>query len=167
MLKAVQINLHHSKAASASLVRQLSDEDLDVALIQEPWVNNSAVLGLGTSGKLLYNAGGDRPRAGIVFRKTVKFLPIPYLCTDDLVAAYVEIPGKQGKKMVVCSAYLPGDLPDPVPQLAALVEYCEDQRTDLLLGCDANSHHTSWGSTDINLRGELLNDFFLSRNLKS
>ena len=34
-----------------------------------------------------------------------------------------------------------------------------------ILGCDANSHHTIWRSTDTNERGELLLDYILGTNL--
>jgi hypothetical protein len=37
-MKFVQINLHHSKAATAVLCRKHSLGKADIALIQEPWV---------------------------------------------------------------------------------------------------------------------------------
>jgi hypothetical protein len=36
--KFVQINLHHSKAAMATLCQQLAEGMADIALIQEPWI---------------------------------------------------------------------------------------------------------------------------------
>jgi len=36
---------------------------------------------------------------------------------------------------------------------------------ELILGGDANSHHTQWGSTNTNERGELLYDCLLQSNL--
>jgi hypothetical protein len=36
--KFVQINLHHSKGATAALRQQLTEGKADVALIQEPWI---------------------------------------------------------------------------------------------------------------------------------
>ncbi|XP_033251326.1 uncharacterized protein LOC117190356 [Drosophila miranda] len=43
----------------------------------------------------------------------------------------------------------------------------DSERTDkdLLIGCDANAHHTQWGSTDTNVRGESLFSFILNSNL--
>lgn len=165
MQRTIQINLHHAKAATAAFAKKWSEVGYSMALIQEPWISDNAVLGLGSLGKLLYNAGGTKPRACIVFNKNTQFLPIPYLCTDDLVAAYVVLPGAQNRKIIACSAYMPGEEADPTLQIGGLVDYCEDQEVDLLLGCDCNSHHTSWGSTNINPRGEFLHDFLLSRNL--
>lgn len=37
-----------------------------------------------------------------------------------------------------------------------LVQGCEEFKCTLILGYDSNTHHTMWGSTDINERGVLL-----------
>lgn len=165
MIKAIQGNLHHAKAASAILCKKFAEEDLDVALIQEPWIKLNTVMGLNTAGKLLYSTSGTRPRTCIIFRKNIKFLPIPGLCTDDLVAAYIAFPGEVESKLIVCSAYLPGESNNPAVQLAPLIEYCEEQKAQLIVGCDSNAHHTTWGSTNTNHRGEMLYDFLLTNNL--
>jgi hypothetical protein len=38
------------------------------------------------------------------------------------------------------------------------------RKIELLLGCDANSHHEVWGSTDINSRERPL-DFFMGTEM--
>jgi hypothetical protein len=40
-IKYFQINLKHSKAATAALCRQLAEGKIDVALIHEPWLYNT------------------------------------------------------------------------------------------------------------------------------
>ena len=47
-----------------------------------------------------------------------------------------------------------------------VVAYAKDKGLELLLGCDANSHHEVWGSTDINPRGESLLDFIMRTGLQ-
>jgi hypothetical protein len=42
---------------------------------------------------------------------------------------------------------------------------CRAQGTHLIIGCDANSHHTSWGSTNINNRGESLFNYIMANGL--
>ncbi|XP_041972138.1 uncharacterized protein LOC121728097 [Aricia agestis] len=71
---------------------------------------------------------------------------------DDTVAAYIEEPGGTAGILMVCSAYLPGDTQDPTTQLSPVIDYVGNQRIQLILGSDCNSHHTSWGSTDVNSR---------------
>ncbi|XP_055850400.1 uncharacterized protein LOC129914972 [Episyrphus balteatus] len=67
----------------------------------------------------------------------------------------------------IASAYLGHDQLGPLPgeKLRRLVADAERQKICLIIGCDANAHHTVWGSTDINDRGESLFDFILSTNL--
>ncbi|XP_044759043.1 uncharacterized protein LOC123316850 [Coccinella septempunctata] len=58
------------------------------------------------------------------------------------------------KELVICSAYFPGDTMFPPPnEVRKLVAFCRGKNLQLLVACDANSHHTTWGSTDINERG--------------
>jgi len=47
-----------------------------------------------------------------------------------------------------------------------LVEHCQKEKLPLLIGCDANAHHETWGSTDTNQRGECLFEFILNHNLE-
>ncbi|XP_054729084.1 uncharacterized protein LOC129238070 [Anastrepha obliqua] len=45
-LGCLQLNLHHAKAASAELARRFNKQNLDIALIQEPWVRDRVIEGL-------------------------------------------------------------------------------------------------------------------------
>jgi len=46
MVQFLQINLHHSKAASAALLTRLATGNIDVVLIQEPWIVGYDICGL-------------------------------------------------------------------------------------------------------------------------
>jgi len=48
MVQFLQINLHHSKAASAVLLIRLATGKIDVVLIQEPWIVGNNICGLST-----------------------------------------------------------------------------------------------------------------------
>jgi hypothetical protein len=45
-MKFIQINLHHSKAATTLLRQKLSLGKADIALIQDPWTQGGQVRGL-------------------------------------------------------------------------------------------------------------------------
>jgi len=45
------------------------------------------------------------------------------------------------------------------------VTCCRADGTHLIVGCDANSHRTSWGSTNINNRGESLFNYIMANGL--
>jgi len=47
-LKMEQINLHHSKAASAALLTRLATGKTGVVLIQEPWIVGNNICGSST-----------------------------------------------------------------------------------------------------------------------
>jgi hypothetical protein len=49
--------------------------------------------------------------------------------------------------------------------LERLVTGCRAQGTHLVIGCDANAHHTSWESTNINNKGESLLNFIMTNGL--
>ena len=57
------------------------------------------------------------------------------------------------------------DILPPSTELMALINYCKSINTSMLLGCDANSHHTIWGSANCNAKGDALLDYILSSNL--
>jgi hypothetical protein len=112
--------------------------------------------------------GKDRPRACILARN-MNLWVLPEFSCRDLVAVLVKY-NEEGteRRMVVCSAYLPYDSEDPPPsrELEDLMRYCEKENLYLLVGCDSNAHHTAWGSTNCNRRGEALTEFLNSSNLE-
>ena len=77
---------------------------------------------------------------------------------EDLVAIVVK---SNNKIVVLASLYMPGDSAEAPPPtiFRNLVNYCDERNYGLIVGTDANSHHTAWGSTDINDRGEQLLDY--------
>ena len=45
-LRLVQINLHHANLPTENLLIFMKSNDIDISLIQEPWVNKGKVKGL-------------------------------------------------------------------------------------------------------------------------
>ena len=67
------------------------------------------------------------------------------------------------EKLVMGSAYFPyNSEANPPDEVRTLVDYCKVRGLPLLLGCDANSHHTLWGSTDTNSRGNDLLEYLIT-----
>jgi len=46
------------------------------------------------------------------------------------------------------------------------VRPCENENLNLVVGCDASTHHSVWGSTNCNGRKEALVEFLNSSNLE-
>jgi hypothetical protein len=43
-----------------------------------------------------------------------------------------------------------------------IVQHSAEEKKEIILGIDANAHHTLWRSTDINPRGESLMEYMVS-----
>jgi len=90
---------------------------------------------------------------------------LPTAITESLTELGVEPPMVSGSIRVL-SAYLAFEKENPPDALVrGLAEECEMLRKGLVIGCDANAHHTQWGCPSNNDRGESLFDFILNSNL--
>jgi len=159
----LQISLHHSKVASAALC--VAMKSFDVALIQVSLTKNGTISGLKeVDGELVYSRSNQNPRASILIKKGFQILPLMHHCSMDQTAVIIKTSsGKGPGEMILGSAYLPyDDVEFPYPgELERLVMGCRAERTHLITIYDANSHHTSWGSTNIKNRGETLFNYIV------
>jgi len=53
----------------------------------------------------------------------------------------------------------------PSPRLERLVEHCTREKIPFIIGSYANAHHTLWGSTNVNERGNDLLEWLIGTNL--
>jgi hypothetical protein len=155
-LRVLQVNLHHSRAALAALC--VAMKRCDFALIQEPWTYEGEIKELKeVGGELIYSTSTQQPRTYILVKKGFQILPLIHHCSRDLTAVKIKMSADGGpREIILGSAYLPYDdveLPPP-GELERLVMGCRAGGTHLIVSCDANVHHISWGSSDINNRGE-------------
>jgi len=162
-LRLLQINLHHSKAASAALLLRLT-EGADLVLVQEPWVVGGKVAGLGTKEyKLMLDPKEGRIRTCILANRHLSIFLLRNYSNGDNTAVNLEL---QSGSIRVLSPYLAFEKKNPPDALVrGLAEECEKLRKGLVTGCDANAHHTQWGCPNNNDRGESLFDFILNSNL--
>jgi hypothetical protein len=142
---------------------------IDMALIQEPWYHGDCIRGLNIPGYTLFSAQGtERTRACILTKDKTDWM-LPGFSCRDLVAVLIKY-NEEGaeRRLVVCSAYLPYDSEEPPPskEFEDLMRYCEIEDLYLVVGCDCNAHHSVWGSTNYNRRGEGLVEFLNSTNLE-
>jgi ribonuclease HI len=164
MMKICQINLGHSKCASDNLIIFLQKNNIDIGLIQEPWVRNSKVMGLNNkSFNLFYSQSTGKCRSCILVKKHINAYLLSNLSTPDLTAIKVE---SQKDEIILASAYMAHDKPAPPEEVAKLVADAGKGNANLVLGCDANARHTLWGSSMENERGEKLFDYLIHTNIQ-
>ena len=167
----VQANLQHSKGGSAVMQKTLEESDSPwVGLICEPWVCRRRVCGLNNPQRALFAVFENDicPRAAVSVSKSLQPVFLPQLSTRDLVVVQVTIPiiGVGVTKLLVASAYLPGERRVNAQSLERVADFGRAHALDVIIAMDANAHHTAWGSTNINSRGEELLDFVVSQNLQ-
>ncbi|XP_054730010.1 uncharacterized protein LOC129238832, partial [Anastrepha obliqua] len=86
------------------------------------------------------------------------------LSSDDLTVVALE--GCKDETLLFGSCYMPHDGEAPQTELRKLVETAARKKHALVVGTDANAHHTVWGSADINDRGESLFTYILQSSLE-
>ena len=74
----------------------------------------------------------------------------------DIVAVRVNNVNRTGKRIILVSAYMANEEPVPPDLLQELTVFAENEGVPTIIGTDANAHHTLWGSTNVNTRGENL-----------
>jgi exonuclease III len=144
-MKFIQINLHHIKAATAALCQRLAEGKADVALIQEPWLYKGQVRGLTSSGWTVYSTTPEgNVRSYIYVRNDINASPLLEFCSRDTTTVRVTYASDGGyEELIVTSSYLPYDSDEPPPskEVRDIVEHWQDRKKQLIIGCDANSHH--------------------------
>ncbi|KAG5884990.1 hypothetical protein JTB14_028190 [Gonioctena quinquepunctata] len=66
---------------------------------------------------------------------------------------------------MTCSNFMWTDETCPPNALGDVVAFCVDKSLQLIIGSEANAHHTVWDSKNINQRSESLLNFVLSEGL--
>jgi hypothetical protein len=99
-MRVLQMNLHHSRAASAALCAAM--KTFDVALIQEPWTYKGAIRGLKeVGGELIYSRSTLTPRTCILIKKGFQILPLMNHCSRDLTAVKIKTSIDGGPREII------------------------------------------------------------------
>lgn len=165
-IRYVQINLKHSKNASDNLLLFMNENKINIAFIQEPWINKSAVKGLNNKNfNLFYNRGSKgRPRSCLLIKTDLHAFYAPSESDDDTVVVKLE---EDGVTITLVSVYMPHDSSIPSNTLERFMSSTFLRKgSNLIIAGDMNARHTLWGSTMTNERGESFYDFITANDLK-
>ena len=172
-----QINLHHCSTATIALNEWFAGSvrhtpplpygeggKSKIALIQEPHYSINNTMGLSKELKIYKGRSEGKIRASIATTKDIDAWLLTQFSNEDQVAIAMKM---EDSVIVFSSTYMPYDSMEPPPPkiLSELCMYCTNKNWNLIVGADANSHNTVWGSSDTNDRGDKLLDFILSTNL--
>lgn len=169
-----QINMHHARGATDLMVNSLHMAQTNkkhlIILAQEPYFINNEIQGFDKQLCTVFQfSNGNKVRSCIVASSNMSVTLLPQYCDGDTSSVLLNTgPNGRNEEIVLCSAYLPYDALESRPgkMVSEITNYCESTGRPLILGCDANAHHTLWGSSDINKRGEELIEFVATTNLE-
>lgn len=157
IIKVIQINLNHCKASTALCAKYMSENNISIGLLQDPYISNGRLFGFPNSWS---KKSSTNMEAWIVVSK--KF-PINFLISTTS-AVFVNIMFNSGNSCIVLgSQYVP-----PRSDIKKEMEEWEnlyDKKLPLILGCDLNARSQSWGYSYEDGRGSFLKDFLVSNNL--
>ena len=157
IIKFAQLNLHKSTGVTEKFSRFVGKYGIDFALVQEPNYFLGKLSGL-KGGNIEFSKNEDGvTRSGIMINKNINYVVLRQFCSGDVVPIFLE-----KENIIICSAYLLWDSNFP-DEFIKLLEFCTENAKQLVLGCHANAHHTVWGSTNVNDRGERLLEILLSK----
>jgi hypothetical protein len=131
-----------------------------VALIQEHLLYKGLIRRLTITRGTVYSASHCKnTRICIYIRSLINILTLPEFCSRDTTTVR-KIFSYDGihEELIETSAYLQYDSDEPPPnkRVRDIIENCQ-----LIIGCDANTHQTLWGSTGNNPKGERLMEYLV------
>ncbi|KAG5868635.1 hypothetical protein JTB14_014794 [Gonioctena quinquepunctata] len=108
-LRLLQANIQHGRAFTA-LIRQKAQGTryINISLIQEPWVFQGKIRGMGQAGRSLFYCTSET--------KNVDANPLPGFCHRDLVAVKIKVVDDtkgNTRDVIVGSAYFPYETVNP------------------------------------------------------
>jgi hypothetical protein len=129
------------------MYRKLLADNINVAQIQEPWLSGRKIRGL-----------SDNPRTCLYVKNMINSMANIRFCSRDATTMEVSaVVGGCRRTIRLSSVYLPYKDPEPPSvMMRDIVQHSAEEKREIILGIDANAHHTLWETTDISLRGESL-----------
>ena len=114
IIKVVQINLHHSRAASALMYRKMLADNINVALIQEPLLSGRIIRGLRYKGGSIISPNCDNPRICIYVKNRINSMANLRFCPRDATTMeFSAVMGGCRRIIRFSSVYLPYKDPEP------------------------------------------------------
>jgi hypothetical protein len=158
----MQINLQHSRVATANLVQLTEEESIDILSIQEPYIIQNKVTGIPHKYRT-YTIPNTRSRAAIVItNKQIDALLLNQLSDADAVV--VEI-STNGVTLIFASMYfdIERQIDLDLAKINNILQHANGK--GVILTIDSNARATSWHDKTTNARGKKLDEYLMSKQL--
>jgi hypothetical protein len=161
-IKHLQLNLQHSRVATANLTEIILQNSIDVAFVQEPYTILNKVAGFPKDFKILTH-GGDRIRSAIIVNnKELDVILISQASQEDAIVTEFR---HEGLIFFGASLYRPIDrgLERDLGTIEEIIWLTKGE--GLLLALDTNARSKIWSDTHINARGRAMEEYIITRDL--
>ena len=149
------------------MCRKLLPDNIDLALIQELWLSGRKIRGLRCKGGPIISPNCDNSRTCTYVKNRINSMVNLRFCSKDVTTVEVSTVVSDCRRTKrFSSVYLPHEEPDPPSAMMRdIVQHSAEEKKEIILGIEANAHHTKWRSTDINPRGDSLMAYMVSTKL--
>ena len=124
-------------------MQKLLVNNIDVALIQEPWLSGGKIRSLRCKGGSIISPNCDYPRTCIYVKNRINSMANIRFCSRDATTMEVSmVVGDCRRTIRFSSVYLPNEEPDPpLLMMRYNVQHSAQEKREIILGIDANTHH--------------------------
>jgi len=155
-IKCIQVNLQHSKPATANLMKIIEEDKISIICIQEPYTFQSKAAGILKKYKTYTSKEGRCRAAVFVTNNQIDTMLIQQLSETDTVVVEI-IKGSQ--KLILVSMYLDKEnqIKHDLAKIEAVLRHAKG--TGVLIATDSNARSTLWHDTLTNTKGRILKEF--------
>ena len=162
-IKIVQINIMHKKNASDVLMNHLSENDIHIALIQEPYFNtkSKSIPSIPSGYLAYYNMCNDVPLAAVIVKESVPHVQVTKFSTSNLVAIQINA---KNEAITFASLYCPRNS-NPIPEsFLHFLDHFHLKQPNLVLGADTNAHSAALGYAFSDPRGTVWDELIAEKS---
>jgi hypothetical protein len=88
-LRCLQVNLQHKRAATSNLVQIMSENKIDLAFVQEPYIIRNNLAGIPKSLRTYVSGNGRKRSALLVNNKEIDVVLITQLSDEDCIVTEI------------------------------------------------------------------------------
>ena len=161
-IRCMQINVQHSRTVTDNLMNLIEQDSSDVIFMQEPYLYNNRMAGLRNSSRSYISPASTSRAAILITNNKIDAILIKQLSNSDCVLIELKY---NNTKFYAASMYF--DITEKIERELDKMEEILDftKGNGLLIAVDSNSRSTTWHDSQTNKRGEILEEYVISRNL--
>jgi len=94
-LRCLQANLQHKRAATDNLIQMISENQIDLAFVQEPYIIRNSLAGIPKSLRTYVSGNGRKRAAILVNNKELDVVLIAQLSDEDCIVVEITYRNKK------------------------------------------------------------------------